>query len=901
MRMLLWGALSGAGAVHAGMSASASEGDGATLAAVQSLSSDIYASSRETDRARELPATVPVTLDARVAALHARLDSLRRDARVAGIDTGTLARKLRNLGFLLGNLERARADATRPMQRPLVPDHRPLVARSTFAQLDARRAAGCEAALGLTAGGEVDGVLEARAELWLHVEVAAGTAVKVDTAATSLDTEIAVFDACPAKGGVPITINDDAFGLAAAVVLHAGDRHRSYRLRVRNLGAHGELAVVAGAGGAIVGHIDWSHFSSGAEALAIDPAGFYVGNDYSLTGDYSLSLEPGNYYVVASANANVARVWPNVECGSSYYIDCAHAPAQPVAVQASTTTNGIDFVLDAGARVSGRVRDAVTGLPIAGASVQVYGDDFPTGWDAWTDSVGRFSVETLAAGNYHAMVAADRYLVQLFDRLDCPLPQTCGAYDGAVIHLAHGQVFGQADFPLREAPFVRAVVHAPPSWPGAYAYVVAFDAAGVQVVWQYADFEHPAEIGPLAPGAYHFVAYSQAYVSQAYDHIDCASDCLAEVATATAVTVAQGGTEPSIAFDLHPMPAIRGTVTDAGSGDGLAGAVVTLFGTDGFPVNSTATTVDGTYSLQGVPSGTYWLVITSIDHRDTAYVAVPCNESAISVPEPCPFVAAQPISVDAVDVDGIDVQLPMNGTISGQFGVVGGGLPGPDLDVGITLYDAAGNALRSGYPDATGHYTIGDVAAGTYYAEVVGWRIFAQVYAGVDCAVAGQPCDPTATGTSIVMSQGENRTGIDFSAVGAQRILGRVTDAVTGLGIAGIVVDAWSAQDGLHCSAASSDLEGDYALIDNGLCTDASRVLSTDAGPSYVDEVYDGIVCPHGSAYAGACSLSGATPVAFPLAPTPSSADFALQPRDPDLIFVDGFDALTPLAARLRQ
>ena len=44
------------------------------------------------------------------------------------------------------------------------------------------------------------------------------------------------------------------------------------------------------------------------------------------------------------------------------------------------------------------------------------------------------------------------------------------------------------------------------------------------------------------------------------------------------------------------------------------------------PVREHPTEVDGSYHLTGLPAGAAWLVVTSIDHRDTAYPDAPCND-----------------------------------------------------------------------------------------------------------------------------------------------------------------------------------------------------------------------------------------------------------------------------------
>ena len=65
--------------------------------------------------------------------------------------------------------------------------------------------------------------------------------------------------------------------------------------------------------------------------------------------------------------------------------------------------------------------------------------------------------------------------------------------------------------------------------------------------------------------------------------------------------------------------------------------------------------------------------------------------------------------------------------------------------------------------------------------------------------------------------------------------------------------------------------------------------LTGSLAPDYFDQVYAGIVCPFGSAYAGLCSLDDATVIQFDDSqPVVMEVDFVLGPRV--TIFANGFD-----------
>ncbi|MBB5787681.1 carboxypeptidase regulatory-like domain-containing protein [Jiangella mangrovi] len=75
-------------------------------------------------------------------------------------------------------------------------------------------------------------------------------------------------------------------------------------------------------------------------------------------------------------------------------------------------------------------------------------------------------------------------------------------------------------------------------------------------------------------------------------------------ATATATVTAETTTTLDVALEAADSHPVTGTVTDAQSGDPVAGATVTI---EGAPVEPATTGADGTYTFAAVPAGTYEL------------------------------------------------------------------------------------------------------------------------------------------------------------------------------------------------------------------------------------------------------------------------------------------------------
>jgi hypothetical protein len=234
--------------------------------------------------------------------------------------------------------------------------------------------------------------------------------------------------------------------------------------------------------------------------------------------------------------------------------------------------------------------------------------------------------------------------------------------------------------------------------------------------------------------------------------------------------------------------------------------------------------------------------------------------------------------------------MPVNGTISGHVLLrtpAGMTLPPivPAFEI-VNIYDTGGTYVAVSYVTATGDYSVPGVPAGTYYASVSG-NDLDQIWPGIDCDV-GSTCDPL-TGSPIAIGQGENLTGIDFDPVPLSYVFGHVTDNL-GAPVAGVAIDLWNTTDSTHCGVAVTNADGDYAATDTVFpCYLGHRVSTDAASDAYVDEVFDGILCPAGSAYLGLCSLDPGTVLPIPTTPQFAIANFVLGPR-PDEVFTNGFD-----------
>jgi hypothetical protein len=863
---------------------------------LRDLATRIYAAADEIGQARINHRAMAADVPARLSELRSAFDVAARGKPASLPDDDVIsANKARQLAPLLANVDRASRATNEGAASALIPAHLPAAQRASFGAVDARNGGTCDSALGLTVGTERDGRLVGHGEVWFRFEAPGPALYRVSTAATPLDTEIAVYAQCPhSVDAAPLSINDDAFGLAAAAPIDLRKTPGPRWIHVRNLGPAGDVAVVAGSAGTVNGRI--TDLRSGtaipnAEVYLFSEAGNYAGSQsVDSNGNYSVSVEPGNYNATADAQYHLGQVWPHGPCRNSFSIQsCDLANASLIAVAANASVTHIDFALDPGALISGRVRERGAETAIGDAQVQIYDSagQYITG--AVVDGAGRYIFRGLSGGTYYLLASSNTHTPQVYDHFDC-IATGCSVLSGTPLVVPVDAFVQNVDFDLASLLYVNATINFVDAATTSSAIIV-YNSSGTVVLTEYAYPGQSNVIGPLAAGSYYISASSTGHFSQLYNHINCATTCANDFATAILVSVSSGTPAPTLVFDLMPTPTVSGRITDAASGEGLANTTIYAWPTDGYSSNSTSTAADGTYTLSLLSPGSYYLLARSADHHDVAYPNASCSDFAYDLSGCVPGQAqALTIAYGTSNLTHVDMALTKNGSISGtvHFRTPGTSLF-PAAGASVTLYDAQGYPFTSTNADNNGVYRFNDLVAGTYFVETIDYRYFGQVYAGQDCPIFNQSCNPTG-GSPITLGAGQVTSGIDFDPVANTAIVGRVTDSLTGAGIGGVALDLWSGTDNNLCGSIATDANGYYVL--GGYyyyCNGATRKISTDAGSLFIDQVYSGVACPAGPAYLGLCPLSGATLITVPTTqPQPIIATFSLRSSDP--LFANGFD-----------
>ena len=157
-------------------------------------------------------------------------------------------------------------------------------------------------------------------------------------------------------------------------------------------------------GGTISGHVtatDGGAPIAGAQISVFDYASLisgrwqgFGGTQTDASGNYTLSgLPAGQYGVSVSASGYATEYYDNV---------FSFRDANPVTVTATQNTPNINFSLELGGTISGRITDNVTGQPLINVSVDAERIDIPIipCWGASSNQSGYYTISGLPFGQY---------------------------------------------------------------------------------------------------------------------------------------------------------------------------------------------------------------------------------------------------------------------------------------------------------------------------------------------------------------------------------------------------------------------------------------------------------------------------------------------------------------------
>jgi len=330
------------------------------------------------------------------------------------------------------------------------------------------------------------------------------------------------------------------------------------------------------------------------------------------------------------------------------------------------------------------------------------------------------------------------------------------------------------------------------------------------------------KVTELAPGNYKawFSDSGDGYLEQYFDDTT-------EWWNAELVSVTSGNTTAGIDAALEKSGSVGGTVTDAGTGEPVAGINVCAERTSGNSYNCETSGPDGTYTISGLRPGSYkvsfrsgWIETGPGEYEPVSYVRQYYDGKATEG-------AADPVSVAAgATSTGIDAAMVPGAEVEGT---VGDGTA-PVEDVEVCAYQATSQKEAGcGNTDEEGNYLIAGIPNGSYKLRFL---------PSTESVYAPQYYDGKSTfaaADAVALAAGAKTTGIDATLIEAGKISGTVTKAGGGA-VQGLQVCAYPSE-GPSVKCASTSPTGGYTI--NGVVA-GEYIVYFSGGTEYLTQYYAG-------------------------------------------------------------
>ena len=326
-----------------------------------------------------------------------------------------------------------------------------------------------------------------------------------------------------------------------------------------------------------------------------------------------------------------------------------------------------------------------------------------------------------------------------------------------------------------------------------------------------------------------------------------------QLGVADTVTTTLGAATGGIDAALYlPTGAIAGTITEAGTGTPLTNVGVAVMSTSDYhPYSATFTEPDGTYRIDDLPPGDYWVVAAlPVGTHEPTFVGGTHTPQGATVITVTPTATTAGADIAVTPTTGPAPTQTLQGTLTDDV------TAGPKSGVLVGALRAADfGFVVATFTDATGHYAL-TVPPGDYYLEFFCTRHCHEFEWYDDEPHPTSPDDLTAVTAPATADAGLTPLR------GA--MAGTVTDTATTLPLAGVWVAVMRATDGHGVAGATTDASGQFTI--DGLGLGDYIVVYIDPSGRHAFEFHD-----------DASDFSHATPLTVTGSHT-TTADAALTP-----------------------
>jgi PKD repeat protein len=574
-------------------------------------------------------------------------------------------------------------------------------------------------------------------------------------------------------------------------------------------------------GGQITGKVTGKATTDGLQGIdvcAAEQGGEYITRCAATdsSGEYTIPNLSSGQYKVEFDPAGGAYF-------AQYYNDkSSPSEADPVSVTADATTSGIDAVMVAGGRITGKVTSAASHAALEGVSVcALQGEDYIFGSCAQASASGEYEISGLTTGsykvefypengaNYLTQYYSDKFSITEATVLSVADEATTSGIDAAMT--AGGEIAGRVTRAATKEALegIQVCVYEGDDEVSGYGACAYTNTSG----------EYTIAGVPTGEYAIEFYAPDGNYLSQFYS----ASSSVSE---ATPVSVSAGAVTAGIDAAMRTGGQISGKVTEATNGSPLDDDLVCATPLQsGSSSGCVSTTTLGEYTIGDLPTGKYTVEFFT----DGAHLGQYYNGKAT-------FAEAEAVSVTAeATTSDVDAALSTKGTITGT--VTGASTTGSSPLAGVEVCALQGELFGAcASTGQNGEYTISGLSNGEYTVEfypATGANYLTQYYN--DKALSTEA-------DTVTVSENATTSGIDATLQIGGEISGKVTFAITGDPLEGVEVCATESGGQQPEQCGSSTAAGEYTIV--GLPSGEYTVEFDPRSGAYLAQYYSDKASP---------------------------------------------------------
>ena len=424
------------------------------------------------------------------------------------------------------------------------------------------------------------------------------------------------------------------------------------------------------------------------------------------SGVYTITrLADGVYWIDATPSRN----GPNMAYLQGHYLD-------PVTVTAPNVVNSIDFTLNKGAQIVGRVTNSADSLPVGGVDVELYDAvDAYFMHSATTGSAGYYTSTGLYSGTYQ--VKFDPPNGGAINYLDAFYGGSSNLPASTPVHVTNLPLVSGINAVLEPGGQISGTVTAADtSAPLSAIVVVLYDTSDEEVDTAFTEANGRYLFSGLPTGSYRvqFQPQANSAFRVGSPYLKAYYNGSANLDAADPIDLTAPAIIPDVSAALAVGGEITGTVTAGNTGQPLAEVWVRLYDEQGREVGTALTDEPtGVYKFHGLIDGTYRLRFEPSPNTSSpshAYMATYSGGKA-NLP------SAEQITISGANTSISNVTLAQGGQITGKIVDATDSRPIPG--VSLELFSAtSGGEIGRLSTDAQGIYRTQGLPADSYWLAI---------------------------------------------------------------------------------------------------------------------------------------------------------------------------------------